>query len=290
MSLRLLSLLLSVAPAASRDDALAVRVAEIESLVRERAPQSSFHVVIEAPFVVVGDESASMVKKRAVTTVRWSVGRLKAQYFARDPQETITIWLFKDAASYEAHARALFGDEPDTPYGYYSRDHAALIMNIATGGGTLVHELVHPFLAANFPDCPAYFDEGLASLYEAADERDGQIVGLPNWRLPALAQAVRDKHLTTIDKLMRLDSDAFYNDPEGLHYAQARYLFYYLQEAGLLSRFYALAHAHRQQDPTGLGALRAVLGKESLGQFEREWRTFITRVCDERRCLGRGHN
>ena len=25
-----------------------------------------------------------------------------------------------------------------------------------TGGGTLVHEIVHPFLRANFPECPAW--------------------------------------------------------------------------------------------------------------------------------------
>ena len=39
-------------------------------------------------------------------------------------------------------------------------------MNIATGGGTLVHEIVHPFMAANFEQCPSWFNEGLGSLYE----------------------------------------------------------------------------------------------------------------------------
>jgi len=28
----------------------------------------------------------------------------------------------------------------------------------------LVHEIVHPFMRANFPECPAWFNEGLASL------------------------------------------------------------------------------------------------------------------------------
>jgi len=46
-----------------------------------------------------------------------------------------------------------------------------------------VHEIVHPFMAANFPDCPAWFNEGLASLYEQSSERDGKIIGLTNWRL-----------------------------------------------------------------------------------------------------------
>ena len=58
-------------------------------------------------------------------------------------------------------------------------------MNIATGGGTLVHELVHPYVEADFPGAPPWLNEGLGSLFEQSDERDGYIVGLTNWRLPA---------------------------------------------------------------------------------------------------------
>ena len=50
-------------------------------------------------------------------------------------------------------------------------------MNISTGGGTLVHEIVHPFVAANFPNCPAWFNEGLGSLYEQSGEVNGAIHG-----------------------------------------------------------------------------------------------------------------
>ena len=64
-------------------------------------------------------------------------------------------------------------------------------MNIGTGGGTLVHEVVHPFIAASFPAAPAWFNEGLASLYEAVREKDGQFWGLPNWRLDGLKRAIR---------------------------------------------------------------------------------------------------
>ena len=60
------------------------------------------------------------------------------------------------------------------------------------GGGTLVHEIVHPFMRANFPACPAWFNEGLASLYEQSAEKDGHIRGLINWRYTALEKAVKD--------------------------------------------------------------------------------------------------
>ena len=118
--------------------------------------------------------------------MKWAVDRLKALYFQRDPEFIIDIWLFRDRESYEEHAEKLFGDKPYTPYGYYSAQHRALVMNIATGGGTLVHEIVHPFMAANFAACPSWINEGLASLYEQSGEENGQIKGFVNWRLDGL--------------------------------------------------------------------------------------------------------
>jgi len=66
-------------------------------------------------------------------------------------RDSSTSGCSKDAASYEKNTLLLFKEKPSTPYGYYSSTHKALIMNIATGGGTLVHEIVHPFVEANFP-------------------------------------------------------------------------------------------------------------------------------------------
>src|SRR5262249_12587193 len=144
--------------------------------LRSNLPHDGLSIVIERPFVVIGDEPLEQVQKRSRDTVKWAVERLKKDYFEKDPAEILDIWLFRDSASYEENAEKLFGSKPTTPYGYYSRRHKALVMNIATGGGTLVHEIVHPFIAANFPDCPSWFDEGLASLYEQASEREGHII------------------------------------------------------------------------------------------------------------------
>ena len=124
--------------------------------VDPRAPSAQFSFVIQPPFVVIGDEDQPAVQAHAEGTVKWAVSRLKQDFFPNDPKEILDVWLFKDAASYEKHARLLFGETPTTPYGYYSRVHKALIMNIDTGGGTLVHEIVHPFMEANFPACPPY--------------------------------------------------------------------------------------------------------------------------------------
>lgn len=113
-----------------------------------------FTVLIEKPFIVAGDGDPAAVRAATEQTVRWAVKMLKQDYFSRDPDEVLMIYLFKDAQSYNTNNQALFGTEPPTPYGYFSTAHKALVMNIDTGGGTLVHEIVHPFVRANFPRCP----------------------------------------------------------------------------------------------------------------------------------------
>ena len=107
-------------------------------------------------------------------------------------------------------------------------------MNISTGGGTLVHEIVHPFVAANFPNCPAWFNEGLGSLYEQSGEVEGEIHGFTNWRLPRLQEAIRKGKLASFKTLCHTTDTEFYEKDRGTNYAQARYLCYYLQQKDLL--------------------------------------------------------
>ena len=247
--------------------------------LKARLPEG-FTVVVPpkgGPFVVIGDETPEMVRVRAARTVQWAVEKLKADYFEKDPPAIIDVWLFKDAASYRQHAKALFGDEPDTPFGYFSHRHQALIMNIATGGGTLVHEIVHPYMHANFPACPTWFDEGLASLYEQSAERGGHIVGLTNWRLAGLQKAIRAGEVPSFKDLAATSDRQFRAMDGGRNYAQARYLCYWLQEHGLLVKFYRAFRAAHQKDPTGYETLKAVLGRDEKGMaaFQKEWEAWV---------------
>lgn len=74
-----------------------------------------FSLFIERPFVVVGEGPSDDVKFICERTVKWAVEHLKLDYFKRDPDEIITIWLFKDDASYRQNAKLVLGDEPTTP-------------------------------------------------------------------------------------------------------------------------------------------------------------------------------
>jgi hypothetical protein len=218
-----------------------------------------------------------MVKRRAESTVKWAVDKLKADYFRKNPAEIIDVWLFKDKVSYDKHTRSIFGDSPTTPFGYYSALHGALVMNIATGGGTLVHEIVHPFVRANFPACPAWLNEGLGSLYEQSEEKAGRIRGRTNWRLAGLQEAITKRETVSFETLTGQSDGAFYGS-SGPGYAQARYLCYYLQEQGLLVKFYRDFVAAQKEDPTGYKTLQKVLGEKDMEAFRKRWEAYVMKL------------
>jgi hypothetical protein len=240
---------------------------------RERAPEG-FTVVLEKPFVVVGDEEPAVLAARAENTVRFAAQGLRKNHFDHDPDKIFTAWLFKDDDSYYTHALSIFGDAPDTPYGYTDLDERALVMNIGTGGGTLIHEMVHAYIHAELPNAPPWLNEGLASLYEGVAHEDGTLRGTVNWRLPGLQSAMLSGGVPPFATLMALDEHDFYGDGAGLHYAQARYLFYWLQEHGLLERYYRAFRA-ATDDPTGVLTLRRTLGTDDLVAFQALWEEWV---------------
>ena len=246
--------------------------------LRTKLKGRGFTVIVERPFIVIGDESADRVTLWANDIIRGTVTRLKQDYFAKDPAKILEIWLFKDEISYRKHAKEFFNDEPDTPYGYYSPSSKALVMNIATGGGTLVHEIVHPFVEANFPDAPAWLNEGLGSLYEQSGTVDGHIYGYTNWRLNGLQNGLKKKIVPTFKALTSMSDAEFYREDTGTNYAQARYLCYYLQEKGLLRKFYKDFVANQKTDPTGYKTLQTTLAERDMTAFQKRWEAFVMKL------------
>jgi hypothetical protein len=238
---------------------------------------TNMQIRVEDPFVVVGNGSEQDLAQDA-STVRWAVQHLEADFFDARPAKMLDVYLFRDADSYEHGVERLTGDEPGTPYGFYSATHSGLFMNIATGGGTLVHEIVHPYVEADFPNAPPWLNEGLGSLFEQSAERDGHIVGLTNWRLAGLQKAIAKQRVPTFKQLTHLDTATFYGDDSGVNYAASRYLLYYLQEQGKLREFYGAFRAARLKDPSGYATLVATLGDEDMTRFEAKWRAYVGKL------------
>lgn len=230
---------------------------------------------IEEPFVVVGDQGDDALARDA-RTVRWAADKLEADFFAKRPTKILDIYLFHDAASYERGVKLLTTDAPDTPYGFYSPSAQGLFMNIATGGGTLVHEIVHPYVEADFPDAPPWLNEGLGSLFEQSAEQDGHIVGLTNWRLAGLQRAIEQGDVPTFSSLMHLGSNEFYGDDQGINYAESRYLLYYLQQTGKLRGFYKAFRAAHAKDPSGFQTLTKTVG--DLEKLQPAWQSWVAKL------------
>lgn len=250
-------------------DTAAADLAQHVYALKEKAPRGAT-LVQSGAFVVIGDEAPDQVKKRARDTVQWTTDLLKKDFFDADPDGFTDVWVFKDKQSYQTNAKALFGETPETPYGFYLPSRRAMVMNIKPGYGTLVHELVHPYVAKNCPTCPSWLNEGLASLFERPAERDGHLVGKPNWRLPALKVALREGTVGSFAELMATTDEQFYADERGNNYAQARYLCYWLQERGLLTRLVRGMQVRGEDDPTGYRLLTALVGPD-MAKFEKQW-------------------
>ena len=246
--------------------------------VRETATKlrGRFKLLVEPPFVVAGDGRLRDIRHTSERLIRWSVDELKRLYFKRDPRRIITVWLFAGRRSFLANTKRLTGESPETPFGFYSPAHRALIMNIRTGGGTLVHEIVHPFMEANFPACPPWFNEGMGSLYEGVGRRNHRIWGYINWRLPGLQRALRSRAgVPPFAALMAQNEDQFYEKDPGTNYAQSRYLVYYLQDKNLLRDYYRRFVKSHQKDPTGLETLKRVVGAKDIAAFQRRWERYV---------------
>jgi hypothetical protein len=232
-------------------------------------------LVWESPFLVIGNERPEVVKSRGRDVVRWTKERLLKDFFAHAPTALEEVWIFKDSASYTRASRELFATEPETPYGYFLPSRNAMVMNIGPGYGTLTHELVHPFMHANWPEGPAWLNEGLGSLFERPADHEGHLVGKVNWRLRGLLPALKHPgEVPTFQQLTHLSDEAFYADDSGVHYATARYLCYWLQERGQLVKFVARAQELKDVDRTGWQALTEVLGRDPDALWP-EWERFV---------------
>jgi hypothetical protein len=276
-----LLLLVAAAPAPRRGELLPVEK-KAQALLAEwkgRFDAEKFNYVVAGPFVIAGNGSKDRLARYRDQTILAAARALHATYFEKEPAEPVLILLFESAEPYQRLAKKWFDDDEVPHFGFFRRNKNVMLMNVGTGTGTLVHELVHALIAPDFPRVPDWFNEGLASLYEqcaiAPDNRS--ITGQANWRLPALKAAVKKGELRSLKEL--IEDPKFY-DPQnvGMNYAQARYLLMYLQEKKLLAEYYARFRDNAREDPTGLKTLEAVAAPQGMEAFEKAWRAWVGKL------------
>lgn len=226
-------------------------------------------------FLVVSNLSLSETRGLSENSIGTALKCFYNDYFVTKPTDLVTVFLFKDDASYRFWADKLYGDNDDlSPYGYYKPSKKAMLMNIKTGSGTLIHELTHSLVRYDFPDLPSWFNEGLGSLYERCSFQDNEIKGHVNWRLPALVKAINNNEYTSLKTLMSTDDETFYSDESALNYSQARYFCMYLQEKGLLKKYYKTFRDNFSTDNTGISFAEELLGK-NITTIDSEYKSWV---------------
>ncbi|MEZ6071399.1 MAG: hypothetical protein R3C10_14300 [Pirellulales bacterium] len=232
-------------------------------------------VIVRAPFVIAGDLSEQALSTWHERTIGPAARAMSRLYFRAAPNAPIIVYLFASEESYDHYTQTLFGESGVSVYGYYKPAQRTLVMNIGTGGGTLVHELTHALMDFDFPEVPDWFNEGLASLHEECEIFDDErgIVGRVNWRLSALRQALANGQLRTIESMVT--GDDFRGSGEAVNYAQARYLCMFMQQRGVLTDYFHLFHANFGDDPDGDETLLAVFDSHDWATLNTAFRRWV---------------
>jgi hypothetical protein len=236
-----------------------------------------FILIPHSYFIIASDLTESEIKKIISSVIDKATFCFYNNFLDKRPDEVITVFLFKDKYSYEHWAYKLFNDYDLSPYGYYKPTERTLLMNISTGSGTLVHELTHALVDFDFPDIPAWFNEGMGSLYEKCSFSMGEIRGHVNWRLPVLKKALTTGKYTSLEKLIKSGRSEFYGNNSAFNYSQARYLCMYLQETGILKQYYRKFRDSYNTDACGMTQLEEITGM-SISELENKFLKWIETI------------
>jgi hypothetical protein len=214
-----------------------------------------WNIIIREPFVLGGDATAEELDERYKKTVVPTARALAFSYFSETPRNPIVLLICSSDDRFRECNLRLDDQERNQYSGIYVRKHRRVIVNIASGEGTLAHELTHSLAHADFPTMPEWFEEGLASLHEECEfSTDGlHLIGNSNWRHEVAFEALERGELRLIEDV----SSNRFGSPHraNIDYAYVRSLCLYLQKRGLLEQFYHACRSNAGSDPTGLRSL-----------------------------------
>jgi hypothetical protein len=247
-------------------------VASVELL--SRLPEGC-RVIVRTPFVLAGDLSIEQLERLHSETILPVTEALWRSFFDRRPDLPVLIVALSTEENYRAAARRLDGYEPLAYSGYTQRAARRIVVNLATGEGTLAHELTHVLGLFDFPKMPEWFDEGLAALHEEAQfsEDNLRMIGLRNWRFELLADAHRRGNWPAMTSIIR--TSTFRGEGESLHYAYVRCFCLFLQERGLLGHFYRKFRYGVDEDPSGLLTLCELMDVNDSAEIDAAFRAWV---------------
>jgi hypothetical protein len=236
---------------------------------------SDCQIIIRPPYILAGDFDVDQLERYHRLLVSPIARALSTAYFDTPPAEPITILFFSGDQPFREQARRLDQRSVAREYGYFHHADRRIVINAATGNGTLAHELTHALARDDFPEIPAWFDEGLATLHEQCEFSDDglRLDGMSNWRLNVLLDAIQQSKLDSIQTL--ISKPSIPPERADVDYAHARYFCLYLQSRRLLAPFYRKFRRAADTDPTGTVTLRKLLQVDSLETTDDQFRRWV---------------
>jgi hypothetical protein len=76
---------------------------------------------------------------------------------------------------------------------------------------------------------------------------------------------------------MRMDDNTFYVDESALNYSQARYFCMYLQDKGLLKKFYKKFRDNFEKDETGISFAEEILG-DKISNTDKDYKSWVLKL------------
>ena len=200
---------------------------------------------------------------------------LRELLFEHPPDSYITVIVVSSMEDWTRKLRR----SPRSAGGYTPEDMVLAVRRMRA----LFHEFTH---ALHFADQdalnqkhPVWICEGLACLFEAFRKKKNGIVGVSNHRLGRLKEQIRGGSVISWNRLFRMGRWEFMRCSRSA-YAVAGFIMRYLQDKGLLSRWYKEYTRHYKEDPTGAKALEKVLGC-GTEEAEHKWRKWVLQQSEE---------
>jgi hypothetical protein len=201
---------------------------------------------------------------------------MENNYVNRKPDKITGLIIFRTFDKYKKVIENNYKVKDVDPIdiGFFLKKQNIIVMQYVEGKGTILHEVTHNYLKYDFPNCPVWFNEGLASLHETSKLSGGKLKGGVSLRLLTLVKAIKINTYTNLRILMRSKKKDFYEETPLFHYAQARYFLYWLQETGMLERYYLLLRNTMDMDKTGITQLETIM-KKPMKEIEKDFVIFI---------------
>lgn len=238
----------------------------LEEAIKSKLDGMGVQLLPKDVFLVVGLEDSTPPEVHYEKGIKDFYQYFRNQYFEELPDRLVVVIISSQPHVLVEATRRLYPEVGLPVYapflGYYNpADNLIMATAGRAGYGTLLHEMIHALIEADFPQAPPWFNEGLASLYERTQWTTTRLNALPNWRMDEM----REENVRSLRALAQQAEGI------GLHsheIAEIRLLLLFMDQRQQVDDLYSLM----KRKGSTFSLEEAIL---ELGLNEDDWRSFV---------------